>query len=81
MRTGYLLHVAGVLKSLLLVSRTQELSFRERKMLDRARYLLVSEVAVAKNTSEAIVESLLNKALAKAQLKLIPDSHPLRESL
>jgi len=69
MRTGYLLEVACVLKSLLVLSQSKPLSFREKKMLDRARYLLVSEVALAKNQEEAEVEQMLTKALAKSKLK------------
>jgi CarD family transcriptional regulator len=69
MRTGSLIEVAGVLKSLLQLARSKPLSFREKKMLDRARYLLVSEVAVARNTDEDSAEQMLSKALAKAKLK------------
>ena len=69
MRTGSLLEVAIVLKSLLLLAREKPLSFREKKMLDRARYLLVTELAMVKNSDEAEIEDLLNKALAKSKLK------------
>ena len=69
MRTGSLLEVAIVLKSLLLLARAKPLSFREKKMLDRARYLLVTELAMAKNTDEPVIEDMLNKALAKCKLK------------
>ncbi|PYP85051.1 MAG: CarD family transcriptional regulator [Candidatus Angelobacter sp. Gp1-AA117] len=69
MRTGSLLEVAVVLKSLLLLTKSKPLSFREKKMLDRARYLLVTELAMAKNTEEAEVEDMLTKALAKCKLK------------
>jgi CarD family transcriptional regulator len=69
MRTGSLLEVAAVLKSLLLLNRSKPLSFREKKMLERARYLLVSELAMAKNTSEDDVEQLLARALAKCKLR------------
>lgn len=69
MRTGSLLEVAYVLKSLLVLNQTKPLSFREKKMLERARYLLVSELAMAKNLDENDVESLLSKALSKAKLK------------
>jgi CarD family transcriptional regulator len=69
MRTGSLLEVAVVLKSLLLLARTKPLSFREKKMLDRARYLLVTELAMAKNTEEVEIEDMLTKALAKCKLK------------
>ena len=69
MRTGSLLEVAIVLKSLLLLAKDKPLSFREKKMLERARYLLVTELAMAKNTEEGVIEDLLNKALSKCKLK------------
>ena len=69
MRTGSLLEVACVLKSLLLLAQSKPLSFREKKMLERARYLLVSEMAMAKNCDEAQVEQLLSKALSKCKLR------------
>jgi len=70
MRTGSLLEVAAVLKSLIALSRTKPLSFREKKMLERAKHLLVSELATAKKTSEAAAETALQRALAKAKLEL-----------
>ena len=70
MRTGSLLQVAEVMKSLLNLARAKPLSFREKKMLDRARHLLVSELATVKSLAERQVETLLDKALAKADLKL-----------
>jgi len=69
MRTGSLLEVAFVLKSLLMLNQSKPLSFREKKMLDRARYLLVSELALAKNQGEDAVETILTKALLKSNLK------------
>jgi CarD family transcriptional regulator len=68
MRTGSLLEVAAVLKGLLLLSQAKPLSFREKKMLERARYLLVSELAMARNCEEPQIEELLTKALAKSGL-------------
>ncbi|MBZ5566653.1 MAG: CarD family transcriptional regulator [Acidobacteriia bacterium] len=69
MRTGSLLEVAAVLKGLLLLAQSKPLSFREKKMLERARYLLVSELAMAKNWDEAQIEQLLSKTLAKSRLR------------
>jgi CarD family transcriptional regulator len=69
MRTGSLLEVAIVLKSLLLLAKEKPLSFREKKMLERARYLLITELALAKNAEEPEMEDLLNKALSKCKLK------------
>ena len=70
MRTGSLMEVAAVLKGLVALSRTKPLSFREKKMLERAKYLLVSELATVRNTSESAVEANLVKALAKAKLQM-----------
>ena len=69
MRTGSLLEVSAVLKGLLLLSQSKPLSFREKKMLERARYLLVSELAMAKNCEEVLIEEMLSKALAKSKLR------------
>jgi CarD family transcriptional regulator len=69
MRTGSLLAVAGVLKSLIALHQAKPLSFREKKMLERARYLLVSELAMARNCEEAKVEELLTLTLAKCKLR------------
>jgi CarD family transcriptional regulator len=69
MRTGSLLEVAAVLKSLLVLAQSKPLSFREKKMLERARYLLVSELAMAKSWEEIQVEQMLSKALSKAHLR------------
>jgi CarD family transcriptional regulator len=70
MRTGALIEVAAVLKSLVSLSRTKPLSFREKKMLERAKYLLVSELATARNTSPETMEDALVKSLAKARLQM-----------
>ncbi|HEX4488942.1 MAG TPA: CarD family transcriptional regulator [Terriglobales bacterium] len=69
MRTGSLLEVAAVLKGLLVLNQAKALSFREKKMLERARYLLVSELAMAKNCDDRAVEELLSKALTKCNLR------------
>jgi len=70
MRTGSLLDVAAVLKSLLLLNQSKSLSFREKKMLERARYLLVSELSMAKNCEEVEIQELLSNALGKCNLRL-----------
>jgi CarD family transcriptional regulator len=72
MRSGSLLQVAEVMKSLLKLGRNKPLSFREKKMLDRSRYLLVSELATVKGMPERTAEALIDKSLAKSKLKL-PD--------
>jgi len=69
MRTGSLQDVAAVLKSLLSLNQSKSLSFREKKMLERARYLLVSEMAISRNCEESQVEQLLTRALIKCHLR------------
>ena len=46
-KTGSVHEIAEVLKDLLLLSTNKELSFGERKMLDTARNLLITELAIA----------------------------------
>jgi CarD family transcriptional regulator len=73
MRTGSLLDVAIVLKGLLLLAQTKSLSFREKKMLERTRYLLVSELASSRNVEETVIEDVLDRALTKSKLRF-PDA-------
>ncbi|HVR99793.1 MAG TPA: hypothetical protein VMW27_24430, partial [Thermoanaerobaculia bacterium] len=71
MKTGRLTDVAEVLKNLRLVSQRKSLSFREKKMYERAKYFIVSEVAhvkqIAERESEDLVERALNSSLEKRQ--------------
>jgi len=66
MKTGRLEDVADVLKNLSEVQKKKSLSFREKKMYDRAKYLLVSEVAIVKNIPEAEAEKLIARSLEKS---------------
>ena len=77
MRTGSLYEVATELKSLVSLSRSKPLTFREKKMLERARHLLISELATARNSPEEAVEDSVTKALAKSRLTLPPASEKL----
>lgn len=70
MQSGSLLQVAEVMKSLLLLQGDKLLSFREKKMLDRARHLLVSELSIARGMKQLEAEAALEKALNKAGLSL-----------
>lgn len=65
MRTGDILAVAEVLKSLTILNEVKPLSYRERKMLDRARFLLVSEVSEASGKQADTVEEDIDKALTE----------------
>jgi CarD family transcriptional regulator len=65
MRTGSLYEVADVLKGLTFVSRKKALSFREKRMLERAKFLVVSEIAEVEGQASSAVEDKVDRALAK----------------
>lgn len=66
MKTGRLTDVAEVLKNLRLVSQKKSLSFREKKMYERAKYFIVSEVAHVRDITEPEAEKLVEKALEQS---------------
>jgi CarD family transcriptional regulator len=70
MRSGSLQQVAEVLKSLFMLNQAKPLSFREKRMLDRAWQLLVDEIAMARGMAKPAVEGHLVKALTKSNLKV-----------
>jgi CarD family transcriptional regulator len=65
MRTGSIYDVADVLKSLSLLSKSKSLSFREKRMLDRARFLIITEVSEVMQEGQPVIESRLDSALNK----------------
>jgi CarD family transcriptional regulator len=72
MRSGSLLEIAEVLKSLLIIHADKTLSFREKKMLDRARHMLITEVSICRGLQDSEATDLLQRALTKASLTLPP---------
>jgi CarD family transcriptional regulator len=72
MRVGGLLQIAEVLKSLLVLQCHKPLSFREKRMLDRARQLLVTELGISRGLVEQQAAGLIQKSLSKAGLSLPP---------
>jgi CarD family transcriptional regulator len=66
MKSGRLHDIADVLKTLNFIMTRKTLSFREKKMYERAKYLIVSEIAVINNMDEGEVERLVDRALAKS---------------
>ncbi len=72
MQNGNLMQVAEVMKGLLLLQGDKPLSFREKKMLDRARHMLVTEISIARGISDEDAVLVLQKALSKASLTLPP---------
>jgi CarD family transcriptional regulator len=64
-QTGDPIEVAKVLRDLALLKADKNLSFGEKKMFDQARSLLVQEIAVAKDSDEATVESEIDAIFQK----------------
>ena len=56
-KTGSVYEVAEVLRDLYLLKVDKELSFGERKMLDTAQSLLLTELSIAKKTDENAIMS------------------------
>ena len=69
MKTGRLSEVAEVLKNLRLVSQRKSLSFREKKMYERAKYFIVSEVAHVRDINEHEAEDQVERALTSSLMK------------
>jgi CarD family transcriptional regulator len=66
MRTGDIFAVAEVLKHLTFLNHQKPLSFREQRMLERARYLVVSELAAVCRQPECNIEPRVEQSLARA---------------
>jgi len=66
MKTGRITEVAEVLKNLRFVSQRKSLSFREKKMYERAKHFIVSEVAHVKGLSERDAEQQVERALSSS---------------
>ena len=70
MKGGSLLEIAEVFKALVIIQMTKPLSFREKKMLERSRSMLILETSVARSVSEPEAITLITKALAKCSLPM-----------
>jgi CarD family transcriptional regulator len=66
MRTGDIFEVAEVLKHLNYLSHIKPLSFREQRMLERSRYLVISELSAVCRQSECRIEPRVDQALEHA---------------
>jgi CarD family transcriptional regulator len=65
MRSGSIYDMADVLKSLTFLSRSKSLSFREKRMLDRARALIITEVSDVLRQKSDVVEGRVDQALER----------------
>jgi len=69
MRTGNIFEVAEVLKHLHYLSQVKPLSFREQRMLERSRYLVVSELAAVCRQPECNIEPRVDQALEHSRVR------------
>jgi CarD family transcriptional regulator len=69
MRTGDIFEVADVLKHLTYLSQSKPLSFREQRMLERSRYLVISELAAVCRQPECNITPRVEDALTRACTK------------
>ena len=65
MRTGSIYDMADVLKSLTFLSKSKSLSFREKRMLDRAKALIISEISEVMRQKALDIENRVDQALEK----------------
>src|SRR6058998_1355525 len=65
MRSGSIYEVADVLKSLTFLAKSKSLSFREKRMLDRAKFLIVSEVSEVMRETAPAIEARVDSALER----------------
>src|SRR5438270_13561109 len=65
MRSGSIYEVADVLKSLTFLAKSKSLSFREKRMLDRAKFLVVSEISEVMRETAVAIEGRVDHALER----------------
>ena len=65
MRSGSIYEVADVLKSLTFLAKSKSLSFREKRMLDRAKFLIISEVSEVMRETAMAIETRVEGALER----------------
>ena len=66
MSSGHLFDMADVLKNLELLSKRKALSYREKQMHDKAKFLIISEITIVEKQSEEKVEKRITEAVLKA---------------
>ena len=64
MRSGAIFDMASVLKSLYYLSLTKALSFREKKMLEKAKELLVAEISEVSSLPLSKIEQRISDTLS-----------------
>ncbi len=68
MRTGSIYDVVDVLKNLTFLAKSKNLSFREKRMLDRAKFLVVSEISEVVGDTAETIDQKVDKALDRCMV-------------
>ncbi len=55
-KTGSLIEIADVLRSLFLLKNMKKLSFGERKMMDQCKELIIKEISISTGEGEALID-------------------------
>lgn len=69
LQTGDAFETAEVLKKLAFIARFKKLSFREQKMFEKAKFLVVSELALVCSKEDCQIEKRVDKLLEAAYRK------------
>lgn len=59
-KTGSLMEIADVLRSLFLLRNMKKLSFGERKMMDQCKDLIIKEIAISTGESENTIDTKID---------------------
>ncbi len=65
MRSGSIYDAVDVLKNLMYLSRSKNLSFREKRMLDRSKFLVITEIAEVGQFETSVVEERVDSSLER----------------
>lgn len=65
-QSGDLFETADVLKKLTFLARSKQLSFREQRLLEKSKSLIVSELAVVRRCEECEIEKSVDELLCAA---------------
>lgn len=74
MSTGDICEVAGVMKALFFLSQEKDLSFREKKMMERAMQLVISEISIVEELDSEEVEQKVQSLLTETYKQSNPGS-------
>src|SRR5207245_10373550 len=64
-RSASISQFGDVLNSLTFLAKSKSLSFREKRMLDRAKFLIISEVSEVMRESAPAIEARVDRALER----------------